>query len=130
MKQGILFWVNWEVIENWDSNMTRMPQWRESHCRTITSIRRKKKIQKDRTVRVTVTNPSRNVNHSSKVIWDRKIITRVHQVYQFHQNRLAGPYDGSLNLQRKTHSKGVDQENLIYVRWNRIKNHVYSRCDQ
>ena len=59
-----------------------------------------------------------------------EIETRVHQVYQFHQNRLAGPYDGSLNLQRKTHSKGVDQENLIYVRWNRIKNHVYSRCDQ
>ena len=32
------------------------------------------------------------VDHLVKVIWDRKIIT-VHQVNQFHQNRLAGPYD-------------------------------------
>ena len=39
------------------------------------SIRRKKLIQKSRTVRVTVRDPSRKVNHLSKVICSRKIIT-------------------------------------------------------
>ena len=34
---------------------------------------------------------SRKVNHLSKVVRDRKI---VHQVYQFHQKRLASRYDG------------------------------------
>ena len=35
--------------------------------------------------------PSRKVNHMSKVIWDKKNYNKVHQVYQFHQNRLANP---------------------------------------
>ena len=39
-------------------------------------------------MRVTIRDPSKKVNHLSKVIWDRKII-RVHQVHQFHQIRLV-----------------------------------------
>ena len=35
-------------------NMIRSSQWRQSHCRTNTSIRRKKKIQKSRTMIITV----------------------------------------------------------------------------
>ena len=35
-------------------NMIRSSQWRESHCRTNTSIRRKKKNQKSRTMIITV----------------------------------------------------------------------------
>ena len=42
------------------------------------------------TVRVTARDPSRKVNHLSKIIWDK----RVRQVYQFHQNTLASFYDG------------------------------------
>ena len=42
MKQGILLWISWKVNENWDNNMIRISQWRESHCRTNTSVRRKK----------------------------------------------------------------------------------------
>ena len=34
-----------------------------SHCRTNANVKRKKEIQKSRTVRVTVWNPSREVNH-------------------------------------------------------------------
>ena len=48
-------------------------------------------MQKSGTVSVTDRDLSRKVNHPSKVICD---YNRVHQVYQFHQNRLAGPYDG------------------------------------
>ena len=55
--------------------MIRVFQWRESHCRTNTSARRKKEIQKSRTVRITVWDPSGKVNYLSKVIRDRKIIT-------------------------------------------------------
>ena len=43
---------------------------RESHCRSNTSIRRKKEIQKYRTVRITAWDPSRKVNHLIKVVWD------------------------------------------------------------
>ena len=82
-----------ELMGNWDNNMTRINQCKENHWRTNTSIRRKKQIQKRRTARVTVRDPSREINYLSKVVWDRKII-RVHQVYHLHQNRLARPYNG------------------------------------
>ena len=55
--------------------MIRISQWREGHYRTNTSVRRKKEIQKSRTVRIIVWDPSRKVNHLSKVVSDRKIIT-------------------------------------------------------
>ena len=46
----------------------RISQCRESHGRTNTSVRRKKEIQKSRTVRVTVRDPSRKVNYLNKVV--------------------------------------------------------------
>ena len=73
--------------------MIRISKWREKHCRTDTSVRKKKEIQKSRTLRVTVRDPSRKVNYLSKVVRDRKII-RIQQVFQFHQNRFASPYNG------------------------------------
>ena len=42
MKRGILFGVYWKVNRSWENNMIRISQWRESHCRTNTSIRKKK----------------------------------------------------------------------------------------
>ena len=48
--------------------MIRISQWREGHCRTKTSIRRKKEIQKSRTARVTVKDSSRKVNYLSKLL--------------------------------------------------------------
>ena len=56
-KQGVLFCVWWKVDGKWDHHMITICQWRESHCRTNTSIRRNKYIQKSRTGRVT-DNPS------------------------------------------------------------------------
>ena len=75
MTGGILFWVYWKVNRIWDSNMIRISQWRESHWRTNTSVRRKKEIQRSRTVRVTVRDSIRKVNHLSIIIWERKIMT-------------------------------------------------------
>ena len=42
-----------------------------------TSVRRNKYLQKSRTVRLKVWDPSRYVNHLYKVIWDRTIITKL-----------------------------------------------------
>ena len=55
--------------------MIRVSQWKESICRTNSSIRIKKEIQKSRAMTVTVRNLTRKLDHLSKVIWDRKIIT-------------------------------------------------------
>ena len=58
MKWGIPLWIWWEVNGNWENNMIKISQWRESHCRIKTSIRRKKEIHNSRTVRITVWNLS------------------------------------------------------------------------
>ena len=42
MKQGIPFLVYWKVNRNLDNSMIRISQWRESYCRTSTSVRRNK----------------------------------------------------------------------------------------
>ena len=42
MKRGIPLSIWWKVNRNWDNNMIRNSQWRERHCRTYTSVRRKK----------------------------------------------------------------------------------------
>ena len=42
MKREIPLWIWWEVNENWNNNMIRIPHWRENLCRTNTSVRRKK----------------------------------------------------------------------------------------
>ena len=42
MKWGMPLWIWWKVYGHWGKNMTRISQWRESHCRTNTSIRRNK----------------------------------------------------------------------------------------
>ena len=75
MNQGILLWLYWQVNGNWDNNMITISQRRESHCKTNTCVRKKKQIQKSKTVGVAVRDSSRTVNHLSKMIWDRKIIT-------------------------------------------------------
>ena len=90
----------------------------ESHCRIYishTCIRRKKS-------RVTVWNQSRKVNHWSKVAWDRKIITEFTR--SISSTRIGKPVlmmDVKVSKDKNI-SRWVDQENLIYVRWNRIKN--------
>ena len=101
-----------------DSNMIRISQWRENHCRTNTSIRRKKEIQKNRTMRIKVWNLSRKINHLSKINWDRKII-RLHQVDQFHQNRgrikifFSKSSYSPLNLWVISHEIRKQQKNLF-----------------
>ena len=118
--QGIWLWI-W----NWDNNMIWISQWRGRHCRTKTSVRQKKEIQKRWTVRITAWDTSRKVKHMSKVVWDYKRlkIIRVHQIYQS-STRTGNPVlmmDAKVSKDKNI-CRSVDLENLIYVRWNRIKN--------
>ena len=53
MKRDIMLLIWWRVNVNCDNNMIRNSEWRESHCRTNNSVRRKKEIQKSRTMRIT-----------------------------------------------------------------------------
>ena len=71
MKQGIPLWIWWKVNGNWDINMIKIFQLKESICRTNTSIRTRSGIQ---VVELT--------------IWVRLFqIEILHQIYQFYQNR-------------------------------------------
>ena len=85
--------------------------------------RKKKEIQKSRTMRITVIwDPSRKVNYLNKVIWDRKIITEFTRTIS--STRIGKPalmMDVKVSKD-KSISRWVDQQNLIYVRWNKIKN--------
>ena len=101
--------------------MIIISQCRESHWRVNTSIRRKKEIQKSRAMRITVWDPSKKVNHLSKVIWDKKIITEFTR--SISSTRIGKPVlMMDVKVSKDKNSRWVDQENLIYVRWNRIKN--------
>ena len=55
----------WKYLSNDHKDCS---QWRESHGRTKNKVRKRKEIQKSRTLRVTVREPSRKANHLSKVI--------------------------------------------------------------
>ena len=64
----------------------------------------------------------RKVNHLNKVILDRKIVTKFTRLISS-----AGIGKPVLKIyvkisKDKNISRWVDQENLIYIRWNRIKN--------
>ena len=83
MKQDILLWMWWEVNGNWDNNMIRTSPWREGHCRTNTSVRRKK------FKRAGLWEPQSGIQVGKLTIWVRSFenYNRVHQVDQFYQNR-------------------------------------------
>ena len=119
MKGGIQLGIWWKVNGNWDNNMIRTSKWREGHCRTNTSIRSKKYIQKSRTMRITAWYSSRKVNHLSKVTWERKIIIEFKRLVSF--TRI-----GKSVLMTKSRLTKILGDGLIErtssVRWNRIKN--------
>ena len=75
MKSGIPFWIWSKFNESCDNNMIWISQWTGSHCRTNTRVWRNKSVKKSRTVKVTVRDESRKVNHLSRTVWDRRIIT-------------------------------------------------------
>ena len=97
-------------------------QWRKSNCRTNTSTTRKKQIQKSRTVRITVWDPITKVKHLSKFLWDYKNYNWVpRSINSTRIGRLVLLMDVTVSKDKHI-CRWADRENLIYVRWNRIKN--------
>ena len=78
--------------ENWGNHMIRIPNRVKAVVKQILALEEKNK-SKRAGLWFTVMDVSRKVNHQSKVIVRYKNVSRVHQVYQFYQNRLANPYD-------------------------------------
>ena len=81
------------------------------------------KSTKSRTVGITVWDSSRKVNHLSKVAWNKKNYNRVHQIYHQSCTGIGKPVRlMDIKVSKyKNISRWVDQENLIYVGWKRIK---------
>ena len=84
MKQGIPLWIWWKVNRNWDNNMLGISQWRESHGRTHTSVRRKKSKKAE------LWESQFGILVGNVTIWVRSFeifnYNKVHQIYQFHHN--------------------------------------------
>ena len=124
MKRGILLWIWWKVNGNWD-NMIRISQWRESHCRTNTSVRRKKSKRAGPWESQSGIGVGK-LTIWGKVIWDRKIITEFTRLTN--STRIGKPIlmmDVQVSKDKNI-SRWFDRENLIYVWWNRIKNRAQS----
>ena len=62
MKQGISFWIDRKLMETETATWSR-----------FLNEMREKKNQNSKTMKITVRDASRKVNHLSKVIWDRKL---------------------------------------------------------
>ena len=84
IKRGISFWVYPNFNGSWDNNLSHFPNGAKSFVEQILMSEDRNKSK--RIVRVTVRDPCCKINHL------RKVYNKTHQVYQFHQNRLASLY--------------------------------------
>ena len=113
--QSIWFWVWWKVSGHWGNNMIKISQSRESHRRKNTSVRRKI-IQKSRTLRITVWDPSRKVNNLSKVVWARNTITELTSCIS--STRIGRPVlMMGVKASKDKHNRFVDRKNLSMLQW-------------
>ena len=98
---------------------------RQQHC-TVEQILASEEINKSKRAGLWVWDLSRKVNHLSMVIWDRKIIAEFTR--SISSTRIDKPVlMMNVKVSKNKNSRWVDQENLIYVRWNRIKNRAQRR---
>ena len=120
MKWGNLLWIWWKVNENWDINMIRISQWTKRHCRTNTSVRRNK------SKRAGLRESQSGIPLGKLTIWVRVRSFEITRLIS--STRIGKPVlmmDAKVSKDKNI-SWWVDQENLIYVRWNRIKNRAQS----
>ena len=88
MKWGILFWVWQKVNGNWDNSMIIVKQILGSEEVNKFKWPGPWKLQSEIQLGMLTTWVT------SFQIWDYLNYSRVHQFFQFHQNRLGSPYDG------------------------------------
>ena len=112
MKWGSYLLVN--LMETETTTWSEFPN--EGKAIVVEQILVSEEINKSKRAGITVWK----VNHQSKVIWDRKIITEFTR--SISSTRVGKPVLMMDVKVSKDNSRWVNQENLIYVRWNRIKN--------
>ena len=98
----ILVWK--KVNGNWGNNISRISQWTKSCWRTYIRVRRKINKSKRAGPGITFRYLSWKVNNLIRS-FKAKSYNRVHQVYQFHQNRLTSSYIGRQSFQTKINSQ-------------------------
>ena len=116
MKWGILLWIWWKVNGKWD-NIIRIFQWRERHCTILVS----EEINKSKRA---------GLWESQSGIWVGKLTVWVRS-FEMINRSISSTWIGKpvlmmdIKFSKDKHiSRWVDQENLIYVRWNKTKNHA------
>ena len=124
MKRGILLWIWWKVNENWDNNMIKISQWRENILEQILASEERNKSK-----RAGLWESQSGIRIRRLTIWVRlfeKVITDFTR--SISSTRVGKPVlimDGKVSKHKN--SRWVDWGNLIYVRWNRIKNRAQRR---
>ena len=69
-------------------------------------------------MRIIVRDPSRKVSHLSMVVWIITVFTRLISPTRIRKPVLMM----DIKVSKDKNSRWVDREDLIYVRWNRMKN--------
>ena len=64
-------------METEKTTWSEFPNGGKAIVEQILASQKKKEIKASRTVRVTVRNPRKKVNHQSKVSWDKNILTKI-----------------------------------------------------
>ena len=124
MKRGILLWIWWKVNGNWDNNMIKISQWRENIIEQILASEERNKSK-----RAGLWESQSGIRIRRLTIWVRlfeKVITDFTR--SISSTRVGKPVlimDGKVSKHKN--SRWVDWGNLIYVRWNRIKNRAQRR---
>ena len=119
MKFGIPSGIWWKVNRNWDHNMNRIFQWRESDWRTNTSSE-----ERDKSKRAGLWELQPGIRVGKLTIWIRSFEIITEFIRLISSTRIGKPVL-IINVEvskDKNISRWVDWENPIYVRWNRIKN--------
>ena len=78
MKRDIQLWIWWKSIKTETKIWSEFSNGRKAIVEQNNSVRRNKEIQKSRTVRITVWDLGKKVNHPSKVVWDLKAMIQVY----------------------------------------------------
>ena len=117
LKWGILSWIIWKVNENWETTWSEFLNGGKAIVEQILASEERNKFKRA-LLWESVWDPSRKVNQLSKVIWDITEFTRSISFIKIGKSiRMIG-----VNICKdKNISRWVDQENLIYIRWNKTK---------
>ena len=123
MKWSILLWSWWKVSGNWDSNMIRISNGGKAIAEGILVSEERNKSQRAR-----LWESQFGIRVGKLTIWVRSFEIIEEFTRLISSTRIGKPVlmmDIKVS-KNKNISRWVDRENLIYVRWNRIKNRAQS----